>query len=141
MTIVKENHSQAGKAEEWRAIRPGQFHRSRVMKFFSQATPDRNGKFGYGFVKPESGGRWLFFCMTDLIGVEVSKTLPEPVLLRVRQHALELPLEEPNVGDFVWYGLRVRPCGCIEKACPWIYERDYEVATQQLTAMTGRPTD
>ena len=130
MTKVKENHFLTGKFEEMRTIRPGQLSRGCVLLYFGKDTPDRKGKYGYGFLKSESGER-LFFCMPHLYGVEVSKELPESRLLFVMHHHLEKPLEEPKVGDVVLYFIRERGCGCAGET-RWVFERDYLAAEQEL---------
>lgn len=130
MVSIKEGHSLTGVFEEWRTIRPKNFFRGQVVRFFGNDNPDRKGKFGYGFLQPESGGK-LFFCMPDLVGVEISNGLLVPKLLFVRHHCLVQPLEEPSVGDYVMYGLYDMPSGK-KRARPWVYERDYEAAQQEL---------
>lgn len=76
--------------------------------------------------------------MSLVAGVEVSKLLPEPRLLFVRQHHFHIPLEEPKPGDLVRYIHRTRPCGCPEDhAESWMYERDYLAAERELGMTAG----
>jgi hypothetical protein len=133
MTSIKENHSLIGKLEEWRAIRPANLYRGQVVAFYNREAPGPNGKFGYGFLISRHVGRF-FFCMPEMASVEVSKELAVPKLLFVPQHCLEQPLEEPKVGDYLWYEVREIPEGK-KRARPWVHERDYEAAKQELAAI------
>ena len=137
MTNITEGLTEAGMLQMWRAIPTARIRRGRTVKYFSMDSPDRNGKYGYGFLSMESGGT-LFFRMSHLAGVEVSTELPEPRLLYVRQYHFHTPIEEPKVGDFVRYSRRLRPCGCEEsEAQPWMYERDYLAAEQHLAELSN----
>ncbi len=133
MTKVKEGHHLVGKLENIRVICPEHLNRGRVVKYFSEESPDTKGKYGYGFLQTESGDE-QFFHISKLHGVEMSVGLPTPTLLRVPRHHLEPPLREPKVGDILRYGLRAQPCGYMQEACPWMYERDYEAAKQELAS-------